>query len=94
LYLPEFAAKMFTAKYKREFADLLRDAGGFDEVMLEFKPKSIYETDDRTYGNVYHVFGLARTTQGGMIVESHRTTQLVMKDKELYFVDLFRLIPQ
>jgi len=93
LYLPEFSAKMFPAKTKREFADWARRSGAFNEMWLEFKPQSIDETDDKTYGKLYEVFGLARTLREGMVVKSYRKTQLVMKGKELYFVDLFQLVP-
>ncbi|HET8671782.1 MAG TPA: hypothetical protein VFM05_14530 [Candidatus Saccharimonadales bacterium] len=93
MYLPEFAAKMFPAKNKRQFAKWVRSSGAFDETWVEFKPKSITVTDDNTYGKVYDVFGRAKASDNGKIVESYRTTKLVLKGGELYFVELFRLIP-
>lgn len=93
LYLPEFAAKMFPAKNKREFAEWVRNSGAFKETWIEFKPRSIYVGEDKTYGKLYDIFGLAKTSDGGRVVESYRTTRMVSKGGELYFVDLFNLTP-
>ena len=93
LYLPEFAAKMFPAKNKREFAKWVRKSGAFAETWLEFKPKSIDEMEDETYGKRYDVFGLAKTSDAGKVVESYRRTRMVLKGGEFYFVDLFNLMP-
>ena len=50
--------------------------------------------EDKTYGEIYDVLGLAKTSDGGRIVESHRTTRMLLKSGKLYFVDLFNLIPR
>lgn len=100
LYLPEFALKMFTAKNKREFSERRSSGafneivGAFNETLIGFKPSSVYETEDKTYGTVYEVFGLAKTSDGNKTVEGYRTTHVILKNKEWYFVDLFWLIPQ
>ncbi len=93
LYLPEFAAKMFAAKNKQEFAKWVRRSGGFMETWIEFKPRSIYEVEDETYRKRYDVFGLAKTSDGGRVLESYRRTRMVLKGGEFYFVDLFNLMP-
>jgi hypothetical protein len=46
---------------------------------MEFKPNSVTETDDKTYGKVYEVFGLAKTSKDGKTVESYRTTRVIIK---------------
>lgn len=94
LYLPEFAAKMFLAKNKNEFGNWVRSSGAFKERWIEFKPKSITETNDKNYGKVYEVFGLVRVMEeNGNIVESYQKTRIKLIGKEWYFVDLFWLIP-
>ena len=92
--MPEFGAKMFPAKNKREFAEWVRRSGAFKETWLEFKPTSITVLKDKTYGKLYHVFGLAKTSDSGNVVESYRTTRMVLKGREFYFVDLFNLMPR
>lgn len=94
LFWPEFAAKMFGVKNKKEFLRLVRKSGGFEDVFIEFKPKSITVQEDKTYGKVYEVFGLARAWHDARVLESYRTTRMVLKGGELYFVDLFNLIPR
>lgn len=93
LFLPEFAAKMFTAKNKEEFGRLVRKSGGFEDIFVEFNPESITETEDKSFGKVYEVFGLAKTSDGGMVVESYRRTRVALKNGDWFFVDLFRGIP-
>jgi hypothetical protein len=93
LYFPEFALEMFPVKNKREFGVWALSSGAFEETWIEFKPKSITETEDKTYGKVYEVFGRAKTSEGGKTVESYRRTRVITKDGEWYFVDLFWLIP-
>jgi len=99
LFLPEIAAKMLPGKNAREFGEWARNSvdsgyiGDPHEVFIEFKPRSITESEDKTYGRAYDVYGLAVTSSGGETLESSRTTRVVMKNNVLYFVDLFRLIP-
>jgi hypothetical protein len=96
LYLPEFARERFMAKTAKQFVvftGLLRGAGTPGETLIEFKPESIYMVPDTTYGEVCDIFGIAKTDDDGNIVESHRTTRLVLRDGQWYFVDLFRPIP-
>ena len=99
LFLPEVAAKMFPGKNAQEFGEWARNSGDsgnpgdLHELFVEFKPSSITESEDKTYGKVYEVFGLAVTSTGGKTLQSSRTTEVVMKNNVLYFVDLFRLIP-
>lgn len=94
LFWREFAAKMFGVENKKEFLRLVRKSGGFEDVFIEFKPKSITVQEDKTYGEVYDVFGLARAWHDARVLESYRTTRMVLKGGELYFVDLFNLIPR
>jgi hypothetical protein len=94
MYLPEFAAKMFPSKNGRQFAEWVRRSSGvFDQIFVEFKPRSITDSDDKTYGTVYEVYGIAKASDGEKTIESHRTTKLVLKRGEFYFIELFRLMP-
>src|SRR5262245_29976199 len=96
LYLPEFARETFRAKTEKQFVEftkLVRGAGTPGESLIEFKPEWIYMQPDRTYGEVCKIVGVAKTDDGGNIVESHRTTRLVLRQGRWYFVDRFNLIP-
>ncbi|MEK6289147.1 MAG: hypothetical protein AABO57_25830 [Acidobacteriota bacterium] len=93
LFLPKLAAKMFPVRNKQEFGKWVRTQEGFRESWIEFKPRSITEIEDDTYGKVYLIYGLAKTSEGGKIVESSRTTKAVIKGGEWYLIDLFRLAP-
>lgn len=93
LYLPDFAAKRFSVKDKHEYAGLTRSHGD-RETYIDFQLLSVGSNEDKDYGKIYEVFGLAKTLQGGKAVESYQSTQVILKDGEWYFVSFFRLLPQ
>jgi hypothetical protein len=92
LYLPDFAARFLGTTNKHEFV-MKNNAGGFDDELAGFRPTDVSETKDEAYGKAYEVYGLAKTSENGKIVESHRNIRMILKDGEWYFIGFFRLLP-
>jgi hypothetical protein len=93
LYLPEFARLMFIAKDKEEYAKIFRAAGKSKERMIEFRTESLWMTDDRQYGEVCLVYGIAKSITNGKIFKSRIATKVILKDGNWFFVGLWRLTP-
>jgi hypothetical protein len=91
LYVPESTAKMFSAKNKQEFAKVMRSSETSGVDWVEFKPLQVWSAQDDAYGKAYDVFGVAKTVEHGRAVESYRKTRAVIRGKEWYLVEIFRL---
>lgn len=93
LYEPNFRAKWFGVKTARAFAELVHQSPEAVESLIEFKPVSISEEDDKTYGKVYEVYGITKEIVSKQVVAGHRQTRLILRDGEFYFIDQFRTLP-
>jgi hypothetical protein len=94
LYESGFAAKWFGVKNARAFAELVRRSARAFETLIEFKPDSIREADDKTYGMAYDVSGHTKEILDGKTVEGYRQTRVLLRGGDFYFIDQFRLLPR
>jgi hypothetical protein len=94
LYLPEFAALSFPVKDQEEFAKWARESGFPGELaVIEFKPESVNAVHDKTFGDVYEIYGLAKSQSDGKILGGHRITRAILRSGRWYLVGFFRLPP-